>query len=138
MKLYRSEIDTWALVLLAFLPFLPVATAILTHAALAYFAFSAVLLVYVLFVLPTAYRLGEKELEIRYGLMRSRIPYSQIHSAVLTRSALAAPALSLDRIAITYGEAKQQQISPQNRTAFLADLATRVPGLRASIAPSNR
>ena len=136
-SLYRSKIDTWALPLLALIPLIPAIAALLTHAPVAYISFSLVFLLYVVLVLPVTYRLGPVSLEIRSGMLRWSIPYAQMHAVRLTRSPLAAPALSLDRLDIHYGRSRHALISPGDRPAFLADLHVRVPHLQLPLSASS-
>jgi hypothetical protein len=76
------------------------------------------------------YELGDEALVIRFGLVRSRIRFDRIRGVWPTRSVLASPALSVDRLAIDLGGPIPTTISPADRDAFLADLAARLPHLR--------
>jgi Bacterial PH domain len=74
----------------------------------------------------TYYVLGEKELIIRSGPIKKRIPYREISSAHKTLNPLSSPALSLKRINITY-QFGMALISPKNRDEFLQKLSERCP-----------
>lgn len=87
-------------------------------------------LLYAVLVLPIRYELAEEALVIRFGLMRSRVPYAQIRAVRPTGNALSSPALSLDRLHIDAGSPLGPNISPEDKAAFLAALAPRVPHLR--------
>lgn len=73
----------------------------------------------------TYYALGERELEARCGPFKWTVPLAEIRAVVATRSALASPALSLDRIRIEYGPGRSILVSPDNQAAFLAELRRR-------------
>jgi hypothetical protein len=71
---------------------------------------------------PVRYTLGERELIIQFGALRTRIPYAEIEEVYPTRSTVAAPALSRDRLAIKYRGGHQALVSPRDRQSFLRDL----------------
>lgn len=75
----------------------------------------------------TAYRLSDRELLVTSGPLRVRVPLAQIQRITHTRSLLSAPALSLDRLEISYGKGKVVVISPKDRAAFLAAVSARAP-----------
>jgi hypothetical protein len=97
----------------------------LVHVASAAFAF------WVLY--GTDYRVADRELLVRGGPFRWRIPLDAIVSVVPTRNPLSSPACSLDRLRIAYrgphGE-RALMVSPADKPGFLAALAAR--GARAS------
>ena len=86
-----------------------------------------VALLYFGLVVPIRYGLGEHHLEINFGLCRSRIDYSLINTVRPTRNPLSAPALSLDRLEVSYGGGMfgVALISPADREHFLKELASR-------------
>lgn len=77
----------------------------------------------------TAYTFEKGELIVRSGPFRWKVPLDSIHEAFPTRNPLSSPACSLDRIRIRYGRRWGIMISPENKSAFLRDLVTRVPEL---------
>lgn len=70
----------------------------------------------------TSYQLAEHELTIRSGPFTWRVPLDSITGVKPTRNPLSSPALSLDRLEITYGAGRRIMISPRHRTDFLAAL----------------
>lgn len=136
-SIYRSKIDPWALPLLAVVPLIPAVAALLTHAPVAYLSFSIVFLLYFLLVFPVTYRLLPEALEVRSGVIHWRVPYAQMRSIRPTRSMLAAPALSVDRLEILYGASGRVLISPSDRQSFLADLHARAPLLQLPHIPDS-
>ncbi len=73
----------------------------------------------------TRYALTGSELVARSGPFRWTIPIAEIRAVEPTRNPLSSPALSLDRLAISYGRGQSLMISPRDRTGFLAALDSR-------------
>lgn len=127
---FRSKVDWWlALVLLV----APVVSLVgwFTAADAERWAASAGLLVlaavYLGLVFPMKYGLTDTHLVVRHGLVRQRIELARITSVEPTRSPLSSPALSLDRLRITFGTGffKKVMISPAAKKEFLVELALR-------------
>lgn len=134
---FRSKVDWWLGVLLVALPAIGLVTAIMLQlsgdsgaAIVGWLSLAGIGLLYVLVVWPVEYTLEADELVVRFGVMRSRIPYRSISGVSPTRGVLASPALSMDRLAIDTGGKLAPMISPADRDGFLAGLATRAPHLR--------
>jgi hypothetical protein len=78
----------------------------------------------------TRYILHDRELMIRAGPFRWRVPLEGIEKVYPTRNPLSSPACSLDRLRIRYrGSGFGVMISPEDKGAFLRDLVSREPGL---------
>ena len=79
----------------------------------------------------TAYDLTANELIVRAGIMRRRVPIDAILSVKPSRSLLlSGSVMSLDRLHVRYqGSWFGVMIAPEDREAFLADLAGRTSGL---------
>jgi hypothetical protein len=132
---YRSKVDWWLGLILVAVPIVTLASAVALQASddpeaiYAWIACLAVAAIYVGLLWPVEYELGPSELVIRFGLIRSRVPYAAIRGIVPTRNPLSAPALSLDRLAIDVGGQWPRLISPADRDGFLDGLAARAPHL---------
>ena len=74
----------------------------------------------------TYYVLGENELIVKCGFLKSKIAYSSIKKVEETRNPLASSALSLDRIEIVYNGGGHILISPQKKQEFLTQLDLRI------------
>ena len=72
--------------------------------------------------LSTSYRVDENELVIRAGPFSWRIERASISNIARSRSVLSAPALSLDRLEITYGNGQSILVSPQDKDGFIKAL----------------
>lgn len=131
---YPSKVDGWLIPLLA----LPPISATIVCVSLAVsgkpgaalmgaliLAFVAAL--YLGLIFPLRYGVGNEELTIRSGVCRKRIPLENITEVRPTRNPLSSPALSLDRLHVQFGTGLlgAVMISPDDREAFLADLAAK-------------
>lgn len=132
----RSKVDWWiggALVMVAVAPLAVIAGGITTGeteglvGGLVSLGVSAGILGGL--VLPMRYTLGEESLEVRFGLVRVRIPYSAIRAVERSGNPISSPALSLHRIRIDYAKPNGRTtfvlISPLDRDAFIRELRTR-------------
>jgi len=94
-------------------------------------AASGAFVIWVLY--STSYSLSGGELLIRSGPFRWSVRLDSIEEIYPTRNILSSPAFSLDRLRIRYrGSRYGVMISPENKSAFLQDLATRSPGLKVT------
>jgi len=75
-------------------------------------------------ILSTRYVIEDQQLVVRTGLFKWRIPINEISSITPTSDPIASPALSLDRLRITYGQAKWLLISPRDKDGFMAQIAS--------------
>lgn len=76
---------------------------------------------------PCYYQLNQDHLLVRCGvLIQLRIPYQQIRQVAKSRSVVAGPALSMNRLAIDYGRMDQVLISPKDQAGFWAALQQRI------------
>jgi hypothetical protein len=129
---YRSKVDWWLGVLLGLAPALVVVGGVLavvggapSDAYAAVGGLAVLGAVYGGLVLPMRYGMSDRELVVRHGLVRQRIRLADITEVKRTRSPLSSPALSLDRLAVKFGEGmfRSVMISPLEREAFLEELA---------------
>ena len=65
-----------------------------------------------------------QQLVVRSGLFKWRISINEIWDITPTSDPIASPALSLDRLRITYGKNKSVLISPRDKDAFLAEIGS--------------
>lgn len=77
-------------------------------------------------LISTRYEIGDTDLHIVSGPVRARIPLRDITGVEPTRSVLASPALSLDRLRISYGTYGSVMISPKDKDGFVRELTARV------------
>ena len=73
-------------------------------------------------LLATSYTLEPRQLLVRSGPFKWRVPITDITSITATSNPLSSPALSLDRLRIEYGRGSAIMISPRNKDQFLQDI----------------
>lgn len=133
---FRSGVDWWIGVIVLSVPAIALGTAVALQlsgdaagALVGWAVLAGVVALYVAVVWPISYELHDDRLAVRFGLVRSTVPYRSIRSVRPSRSILASPALSLDRLALDTGSRLPVTISPADRPAFLAELSRRAPHL---------
>ncbi|MGD1899911.1 MAG: PH domain-containing protein [Phormidesmis sp.] len=126
---FRSAVDAWFYLFVLTFPLLLVRMAVAVLAAanstviaigLAIVVPSIILPAWVLF--GTYYRIDSAILRVQAGPFTSFVPLDQIHSVAPLRSFGIAPALSCQRLKITYGRNQSMVVSPQRKAAFLEAL----------------
>lgn len=127
---FHSKVDAWIAVLLlsaVIVTLGAVAQAASRASGLALLGPAVLALVGVVLplwvLLSTRYVVDEDHLSIRSGPFRWRVPLADITGVARTRSALSAPALSLDRVRIDYGAHRAVLVSPRDIEAFVRALA---------------
>lgn len=73
----------------------------------------------------TYYKVNDHQLLVKSGLFSWKIPLSEIESIEPTHSFLSAPALSLDRLAIHYGDGNRVVVSPKDKQGFIKAIGQR-------------
>lgn len=134
VRWFRSKVDWWLGLVLLVLPLvelMALVTALGTGDREAATATAVgvgfVAAVYGLLLIPVRYGLSNEGLIIRFGVVRRRIAFDSIDEVRRTHNPLAAPALSLDRLAIQAHGTRLglHLISPLEREQFVSDLAER-------------
>ncbi len=87
-------------------------------------------------IFPVRYHITEQELLVQSGVWKIRVPLHSILRVVPSRSVLASPALSIDRLAVQYQKSRFSRpeilISPVRREEFLREI-----GAAAGLEPGN-
>lgn len=130
---YPTRIDGWIAALLVVGPVICIAATIATLISGGGGVFVAIggtlllLALYLGLVFPMRYGIDEQSVVVRHGLVRQRIPLTDIVEVHPTRSPLSSPALSLDRLQIRFGQGffRSAMISPADKDGFLAELAAK-------------
>jgi len=134
-KTYPSKVDAWVFVLIVVVVgamFVGMGISVAKEGWLrvlqgAFVVFGVIgLLVWIL--IGTSYTLEGRELVVRSGPFTWRIGIDQITSiekATLFARTRSSPALSMDRLVVSYGNGKRLIISPAEKEKFLADLRAR-------------
>ncbi len=129
-KRFQSKVDRWlaAVLILAMLmmlaSLLAMTTEVLREPALVVAIIVVVAgIVLIAWVgLATYYEIDSKELKVVSGPIRWHVPLRDITAVEETRSPLSAPALSLDRLRVCYGDNRTIVISPRDKKKFIQRL----------------
>ena len=125
MKIYKSKIDTWLLLVLLVSTFscIVAAYAIMqqgsvvgTIIGLLIITLGAGLPLWIL--VSTKYVVSDDSILVRSGSFSWSIQISSISSVQETRNPLSSPALSLDRMQLEYDAGKKMMISPADKAGF--------------------
>lgn len=136
-KRFQSKVDRWlaAVLILSLLMMLAALIAMTTEVLREPSLVVAIVLVILGIVLiawvglATYYEVNRTTLKVVSGPIRWRIPLADITAVEETRSPLSAPALSLDRLRIRYGDKRSIVVSPKDKAKFIKKL-----GLGAEVA----
>lgn len=137
-KVYKSKKDQWLVWITWFSNIVIIVSVIylfyiegITTYSLVY-GISMILVVLFLYYLLnlTYYVITDTEIRVRSFFFKWNIRIDTIKKIFPTNNMLSSPALSLDRLMIIYGDEKKIMISPENKTEFLNDVATRNTNLQ--------
>jgi hypothetical protein len=118
---FRTKFDLWIVLVLTIVPVGALLVIALSEEPWVLALMLPIWALVALVCLPCDYTLEEDKLVVRSGLIKWRVPYSEIKRVYPTRCALSAPAWSLDRIAIAYGKS-WVMVSPKEKLEFLKAL----------------
>ena len=131
---FKSKIDWWSHIFLASIPIMNLWMLIyfILYDTIVVVPILVVILslINIFLILPiwinTSYIFEENELLVKCGFGKgTRVAYNSIKKIKETRSLLASPALSRDRIEIFYGAIDMVIVSPKEKVEFLEQLEIR-------------
>jgi Bacterial PH domain len=127
---FRSKVDWWLGLLLVVAPAVTLVGGLSAPESQRLAALTGTFVlaaVYLGLVFPMRYGITDSELVVRHGLVRQRVKLADITAVIPTRNPISSPALSLDRLRITFGTGfgKNFMISPVDKQQFLVELALR-------------
>lgn len=129
VRWFPSKTDGWLLAALTIPPISALLTLIGAVQAgrlgLALVPVTVVLVVYLGLLFPTEYGIDDTHLVVRAGFVRVRVPLARIRAVRPTQMAWSAPALSLDRLEVRWGDGPFEctRIAPREREQFVELLA---------------
>lgn len=130
-KIHSSKVDNWFLLLVvAVAMFSLLAATLLSLRGLGLLGLVLLLLGAVLpmwIVMSTRYHITEDDLLVRAGPFRWRLALSSIRKVEPCHNGVIAPALSRERIKITYQGNNSLMLSPLDRYSFIMDLGVAEP-----------
>jgi len=122
---FKSAVDNWFYFCALVLPLGILLAVVMAMGSMSTFEGFIVFLAAVLslglplwLVFGTRYEVGSEVLMIRSGPFRWTIPISSIRSIEASRSLIASPALSLNRLRVRYGNRKSILVSPRDVQGF--------------------
>lgn len=134
-KVYRSKVDVWVLAIMgAVLAMLAIgmiaalAKGDWMHTMQRFFVTLGLAGFLVWFLIGTNYTLAGRHLVVKAGPLRWTVAIDTITRIAPERGVLrmrSSPSLSLDRLAVHYGNGKRVLISPADKAAFIKDIAAR-------------
>lgn len=134
-RTYRSKVDLWFVAILAVAGVAALGGALVAaledgwlRALQAGFIVTGVYGLIIWVFAATHYTLDGRRLVVRSGPLSWRIPLADIHSIEPARGLLrlrSGPALSRDRLVITYGRGRRLLVSPADPQRFIADIRSR-------------
>lgn len=125
MKVYKSKIDWWLIILIGGLLCYPIVEGIMTQEYLLSLVFVGLSLLVFLMFRTIKYKIEGQYLRI----WTTKIDILSIKKVYRTNNPLSSPALSLDRIAIVYNKYDEILISPKEQSAFIAHLLSINPNI---------
>jgi uncharacterized membrane protein YdbT with pleckstrin-like domain len=132
---YKSKIG-WVAPVVIFLIIAITSTISVMHGNWNGVSVNAFLVIFILYMLSnTDYTINDTWLHVRSGFMVNKtIDIASIRSIAETKSALSAPAFSLDRLEINYNLYDSVVVSPQNKADFVAALLAVNPQIEVKFA----
>ena len=127
MQIFKSKIDLWIGFIIAVSAFLCAAISLplLLSSSIANVLIAVLILglgsafpIWLFF--STNYSTNEKDLLIKCGPFRWVVPLATITSVKETKNPLSSPALSLDRLQISYQSGKSIMVSPKDKQRFIS------------------
>ncbi|MEO0045842.1 MAG: hypothetical protein RL705_1033 [Bacteroidota bacterium] len=118
MKVYRSKIDWWLIIIIFIVFCYPMIEGILTKDYIMFsVSFGVLSLVFLMFK-SIKYKIDGEQLQIWW----TKIDINSIKRIYSTHNPLSSPALSLDRIAVVYNTYDEVLISPKEREDFIREV----------------
>lgn len=118
MKIYKSKIDWWLIILILILFGYPIVDGILSKEYVLSLVFGLILIVFFFLSKTIQYKIDGENLVI----WKTKIDIKTIRKIYKTNNPLSSPAMSLDRIAIVYNKFDEVLLSPKERDEFINEL----------------
>ncbi|MCZ8089965.1 MAG: PH domain-containing protein [Flavobacterium sp.] len=118
MKIYKSKIDWWLIILILILFGYPIVDGILSKEYVLSLVFGLILIIFFFLSKTIQYKIDGENLVI----WKTKIDIKTIRKIYRTNNPLSSPAMSLDRIAIVYNKFDEVLLSPKERDEFINEL----------------
>ena len=118
-KRFKSKVDTWIALLIGAVFLMDLAFIVIFPVPGATVILAGVIVLLAWLTISTYYAVEGDNLRVVSGPFRWTVPIADIQSVTPTRSLWSAPALSLDRLRINYGNSRCILVSPADKQGFL-------------------
>lgn len=118
MKIYKSKIDWWLIILILILFGYPIVDGILSKEYVLSLVFGLILIIFFFLSKTIQYKIDGENLVI----WKTKIDIKTIRKIYRTNNPLSSPAMSLDRIDIVYNKFDEVLLSPKERDEFISEL----------------
>jgi hypothetical protein len=129
MKIYKSKVDWWLVVLVLAVFGFPIVDGVLSKENMLSVVFIILLLLFYILAITLKYKIEGEYLTI----WRTKIDIKTIRKVYATRNPLSSPALSINRIAIVYNKYDEVLISPKDRADFIEELLKVNPNIEVKL-----
>lgn len=129
MKIYKSKIDWWLIILILILFGYPIVDGILSKEYVLSLVFGLILIIFFLLSKTIQYKIDGENLVI----WKTKIDIKTITKIYRTNNPLSSPAMSLDRIAIVYNKFDEVLLSPEERNEFINELLKINPNIEIKL-----
>jgi hypothetical protein len=129
MKIYKSKVDWWLVVLILAVFGFPIVQGIQTKEYMLSAVFITILAFFWIMAITLKYKIDGEMLSI----WRTKIDIKTIRKVYATRNPLSSPALSINRIAIVYNKYDEVLISPKDRADFIDELLKVNPNIEVKL-----
>jgi hypothetical protein len=129
MKIYRSKVDWWLVILILSVFGFPIVQGIQTKEYMLSVVFIMLLSLFYILAITLKYKIEGEYLSI----WRTKIDIKTIRKVYATRNPLSSPALSINRIAIVYNKFDEVLISPKDRADFIEELLKVNPNIEVKL-----
>ncbi|MCC7178964.1 MAG: PH domain-containing protein [Acidobacteria bacterium] len=130
---FRSKVDAWLIVPVGIGIAVPAVMGVVRVLAGRVGLGTSVVLIAISLALAwlcvVSYTITDDTIIVKRGPIRSQMPLSRLRTLRGTREAIAAPALSLDRIEIRTDKGLWLLVSPADRPGFIRAIQERVPSI---------
>ncbi|NMH25109.1 PH domain-containing protein [Flavobacterium solisilvae] len=129
MKIYKSKIDWWLIILILILFGYPIVDGILSKEYVLSLVFGLILIIFFFLSKTIQYKIDGENLVI----WKTKIDIKTIRKIYRTNNPLSSPAMSLDRIAIVYNKFDEVLLSPEERDEFINELLKINPNIEIKL-----
>lgn len=126
---FPSKRDWWLGLIIWTAVFLPVVMTLWDGEDVPLFIYAPFALLVGWIWFDTGYTITDEELKIKSGPIRFKIRLESIQSIKKSMNPLSSPALSLDRLKVTYGKHSIALISPKDKGGFVEAIRERNPAV---------